>query len=98
MNLLILLLDKDNSPKLRMKQQTPVRYATVAKSDNVHIAKQNMHATRIIAMCKEVRNWMQSVSNQDDGNTMADSMASRANRCDMACHGYFLFTPPWKVP
>jgi len=81
-----------------MKQQTPVSYATLATSDSVHIAKQNMHAPRIIAMRQEVRNWMQFVSNQDDGNTMADSMASRANRCDMACHAYFLFIPPWKVP
>jgi hypothetical protein len=67
-------------------------------SDNVHIAKQNMHAPRNIAMRQEVHIWMQFVSNQDDGNTMADSMTSRANRCDMACHENFLFIPPWKVP
>jgi hypothetical protein len=98
MNLLLLLLDKDNRLKLWMKQQTPVSYATVATSDSVRIAKQNMHAPRIIAMRQEVRNWMQFVSNQDNGNKMADSKESRANRCDMACHVYFLFIPPWKVP
>jgi hypothetical protein len=56
MNLLLLLLDKDKRLKLCMKQQTPVSYATVATSDSVHIAKQNMHALRIIAMRQEVRN------------------------------------------
>jgi hypothetical protein len=54
MNLLLLLLDTDNRLKLRMKEQTPVSYATVAMSDNVHIAKQNMHAPRNIAMRQEV--------------------------------------------
>jgi hypothetical protein len=88
----------DNRLKLWIKQQTPVSYATVATSDSVHLGKQNTHAPSIIAMRQEVRNWMQFVSNQDDGNTMADSMASRANRCDMACHVYFLFISPWKVP
>jgi len=39
-----------------MKQQTAASYATVAKSDSVHIAKQYMHAPRITAMRQEVRN------------------------------------------